>query len=180
MAGIGTLAFIFNFNELFYYNMIVKIFEFVIFLRMTKVLTLMEESPRLRLILETTKNILGPIRNLGALTLLLMYEFALLGMFLFGGVIRVGSPEYESDSSIPPYFYLCNFNDLLTSMITLFMLMVENEWQTIAGMFMNISEYGDYTLYYFISYYYFGVLIGLNIVLAFAIDMYKAVSRLAE
>lgn len=34
--------------------------------------------------------------------------------------------------------------------------------------------------FYFIIFYYFGVIIGLNIVIAFAIDMYSAVVRLDE
>ena len=33
---------------------------------------------------------------------------------------------------------------------------------------------------YFIIFYYFGVIIGLNMILAFAIDMYAAVCRLEE
>ena len=31
---------------------------------------------------------------------------------------------------------------------------------------------------YFITFYYFGVIIGMNIILAFAIDMYGAVIRM--
>lgn len=178
MGTVATLGFCVYYNELNYYLPIKKTFEFVIFLRMTKMLNLLKEHSQMRLVMETIGNIVGPIRNLLCLTGLIMYEFALLGMWLFGGIIQIDSPAYDSDSQIPPYYYLCNFNDLLTSYITLFILMVENEWQTIAGMFMSISKYGDYCLFYFIVFYYLGVLIGLNIVLAFAIDMYKAVSRL--
>ena len=34
--------------------------------------------------------------------------------------------------------------------------------------------------YFFVIFYYFGVIIGLNIIIAFAIDMYAAVIRLEE
>ena len=34
--------------------------------------------------------------------------------------------------------------------------------------------------YFFVIFYYFGVIIGLNIIIAFAIDMYAAVLRLEE
>ena len=34
--------------------------------------------------------------------------------------------------------------------------------------------------YFFVIFYYFGVIIGLNIIIAFAIDMYAAVVRLEE
>jgi hypothetical protein len=33
---------------------------------------------------------------------------------------------------------------------------------------------------YFITFYYFGVIIGINIILAFAIDMYGAVIRMEK
>jgi len=35
----------------------------------------------------------------------------------------------------------------------------------------------SYVLVYFMLFYYFGVIIGLNIMIAFAIDMYGAVLR---
>ena len=34
--------------------------------------------------------------------------------------------------------------------------------------------------YFFVIFYYFGVIIGLNIIIAFAIDMYATVQRLEE
>ena len=34
--------------------------------------------------------------------------------------------------------------------------------------------------YFFIVFYYYGVIIGLNIIIAFAIDMYSAVQRLED
>lgn len=128
MAFLGTVMFVVFYDDFGWYLPVKKIFEFVIFLRMSKMLNLLKEHSQMKLVMETIGNIVGPIRNLLCLTLLIMYEFSLLGMFLFGGIIRIGSPAYDADSEIPPYYYLCNFNDLLTSYITLFILMVENEW----------------------------------------------------
>ena len=73
-----------------------------------------------------------------------------------------------------------NFNDLMMSMVTLFALIVVNNWYLIVAMCVELK--GGHTIYrlYFIVFYYFGVIIGLNMVIAFAIDMYAAVSRLEE
>lgn len=98
MAFVATFAFGFYYNELELYIPIKKMFEFIIFIRMTKMLNLLKEHSQMRLVMETIGNIVGPIRNLLCLTLLIMYEFALLGMYLFGGIIVVGSPAYDSDS----------------------------------------------------------------------------------
>ena len=45
---------------------------------------------------------------------------------------------------------------------------------------MCVDIKGGNTLvrYFFVIFYYFGVIIGLNIIIAFAIDMYAAVQRL--
>lgn len=41
------------------------------------------------------------------------------------------SPEITHDDSIPDNYVLNNFNDLATSFVTLFMLMVVNNWMLI-------------------------------------------------
>jgi hypothetical protein len=45
-------------------------------------------------------------------------------------------------------------------------------------MYADVSPLAAYTRFFFYFFYYFGVLIGLNIVLAFSIDMYQAIVRL--
>lgn len=89
-------------------------------------------------------------------------------------------PEIVLDSSIPDNYYLMNFNDLMMSMVTLFVLIVVNNWYLIVAMYVNVQGGRTIIRLYFLIFYYFGVIIGLNIVIAFAIDMYAAVSRLEE
>ena len=83
------------------------------------------------------------------------------------------------DSSIPYNYYLVNFNDLMSAYVTLFILTVVNNWQVIVAMCINISG-SSAVRYIFVLFYYFSVLVGLNIIIAFAIDMYAAVQRLEE
>ena len=60
-------------------------------------------------------------------------------------------------------------------------LMVVNNWYVIVAMCVDVIGGNPWkTRIYFIFFYYFGVIIGLNIVIAFAIDMYAAVSRLED
>lgn len=61
------------------------------------------------------------------------------------------------------------------SLVTLFTLMIVNNWFTIAQMFIDVKNGEEIYKIYFLLFYYFGVIIGLNIVVAFAIDMYSAV-----
>ena len=73
-----------------------------------------------------------------------------------------------------------NFNDLMSSIITLFVLIVVNNWYVIVAMCVDIKGGNLFVRYFFVIFYYFGVIIGLNIIIAFAIDMYAAVQRLEE
>ena len=162
------------------YNYTVKIFEVIVFIRMLKLLTLLYEIKTMRVIFETLKNLLGPLNNLIIVMLTIFYTFAQIGMYMFGGDITSDSPEIVHDSSIPDNYYLINFNDQVSSLITLFILIVVNNWFVIVQMCVDIKGGNLYYRYFFVVFYYFGVIIGLNIIIAFAIDMYAAVQRLED
>ena len=136
------------------------------------------EVETMRVIFETVRNLFQPLSYLLAVVILVMYEFSVLGMFMFGGDVQTNSPAILVDASLPPYYYLVNFNDLISSFVTLFILMIVNNWYVVVQQFVDVKN--GILLYriYFIIFYYFGVIIGLNIVVAFAIDMYSAVKRL--
>ena len=152
----------------------------IVFIRMIKLLTLLYEVKTMRIIFETMKNLLGPLNNLIIVMMTIFYVFAQLGMIIFGGEIRENSTEIIHDSSIPDNYYLMNFNDLMSSLITLFVLIVVNNWYVIVQMCVDIMGGALIYRYFFVIFYYFGVIIGLNIIIAFAIDMYAAVIRLEE
>jgi len=162
------------------YNYTVKLFEVIVFIRMLKLLTLLYEVKTMRVIFETLKNLLGPLNNLIIVMMTIFYVFAQTGMIIFGGKIRKDSSEIVHDSSIPDNYYLINFNDLMSSYITLFILIVVNNWYVIVAMCVDIRGGSTTVRYFFVIFYYFGVIIGLNIIIAFAIDMYQAVKRLED
>lgn len=98
---------------------------------MTKLLTLLYEVKVMRIIIETMRNLLGPLNNLLVVMMTIFYEFALIGSFLFGGKIQTDSPQITHDASIPDNYYLVNFNDIVSSFVTLFILIVVNNWYVI-------------------------------------------------
>ena len=122
-----------------HYNYTVKIFEVIVFIRMLKLLTLLYEVQVMRVIFETLKNLLGPLNNLVIVMMTIFYVFAQIGMLMFGGEIRSDSPEIVHDSSIPDNYYLMNFNDLCSAYVTLFVLIVVNNWYVIVAMCVDIK-----------------------------------------
>mmetsp|Transcript_13614 Transcript_13614/g.21303 ORF Transcript_13614/g.21303 Transcript_13614/m.21303 type:complete len:192 (+) Transcript_13614:1711-2286(+) len=173
-----TLFFI-NIGDPQDYNEIVKVFELIIFLRLTKLLTLLYEIKDMRIIIETMRNLIAPLVNLLGILMIIYYLFALTGMLIFGGKIQKNMPAIMNDPSIPPTYFLDNFNDLASSFVTLFTLMVVNNWMVQVDMYVTVMGSPFYR-FYFGFFYYFSVIIGINIVVAFTLDMYSSVERLDQ
>jgi hypothetical protein len=154
--------------------------ELVIFLRMFKLLTLLYEIKTMRIIIETMRNMIRPLLILCGVLFCIFYMFGLIGMLMFGGKVRKNLDVIAQDSSIPDNYHLCNFNDFLSSFVTLFTLMVVNNWMVQVQMYVDIMDGNKYYRFYFGLFYYFSVIIGINIVVAYAIDMYTSVERLDQ
>jgi hypothetical protein len=58
--------------------------------------------------------------------------------------------------------------------------MVVNNWQFISLMYEEVFNWPWAVRLYFLLFYYCGVLIGYNILVAFAIDIYSSVKRLDD
>ena len=160
-------------------NDIVRNFEIVIFIRLLRILSLLYELKTFRIIISTISNLLGPFYALLIVQFTIFYLFAVLGIAVFGGRVAIDTPEIKNDEGVPDTYYLDNFNDMGASFVTLFALMVVNNW------YINVKMYTDITgtknvRFFFIIFYYLCVVIGLNIVIAFAIDMYSSIERLEE
>ena len=73
-----------------------------------------------------------------------------------------------------------NFNDMISAFYTMFALMIVNNWYVIVDIY--IIEKDNDTTYrlFFVVFYYFAVIIGSNIFVAFILDMYDAVITMEE
>lgn len=58
---------------------------------------------------------------------MIFFEFAVIGGFLFGGVISADNPDTPWSNG-GSNFVLMNFNDLTSSLVTLYALMIVNNW----------------------------------------------------
>jgi hypothetical protein len=64
----------------------------VIFIRVLKLLTLLYETETMRKAFETLRNLAAPISYLIAVVGIVMYEFSVLGMYMFGGLVASNTP----------------------------------------------------------------------------------------
>lgn len=72
-----------------------------------------------------------------------------------------------------------NFNDFGASIVTLFHIMIVNNWYLTCNMYCIVVG-NNWPRVYFISFWFFTVLVLLNLVIAFVIEVYDSVSKESE
>ena len=167
-------------TDYYQYNLLMKEFQMIIFVRLLRLLTLLYEVRVTRLIVETAKNMAKPLTYMFCVLMIVFYYFAFLGMFLFGGLVTRNMSVLRRDHRIPDTYHLLNFNDVISANVTLWALIFENDWNVIVDMFCGVAGYDDSYRYFFVLFWYFSVIIGVNLFVAFVLDMYGAVERLED
>ena len=163
------------------------IVRYVLTLRLGRFLRLLGIIPQVVLVVDTFVHMIPAASKLLKVLFACMYTISSLGVVLFGGLINKGpqlktlqqnaSDFYEAD------YFANNFNDVGSGMIVCFELLVVNNWYEICDGFTAVAPFnfgwgaGSEVLVrlFFVSVYVFGVLVSLNIVLAFAIEAFEAV-----
>ena len=111
----------------------------------------------------------------------LYLTWAILGMQLFGGKICIEAlastnstcPSSESIEDTDYYtgkYYAINFNDLMMSALTLFVIMVGNNWNEVVDAYTTVMT--NNARWYFLIWFVLVVYIALNTTLSFIIDTY--------
>mmetsp|Transcript_22401 Transcript_22401/g.19903 ORF Transcript_22401/g.19903 Transcript_22401/m.19903 type:complete len:396 (+) Transcript_22401:695-1882(+) len=158
---------------------LIKTLQITIIVRALKLLKLLKEVQQWNVLIHTINALVSPFYTLCSVSLLLYFLFAVVGDRLFGGQISTLQKEIFKDSSVPDNYVEMNFNDLFSSMVTLFALMVVNNWFMIVQVHTNIQGH-NYGRWFFILFYFSSVVVMLNIVIAFVIDMYSSVDELYQ
>ena len=149
-------------------TMIVKYF---MLLRLLRVLSLLGEVEQYRIIFSTFVSLIPHYMQLLGVLTSIFYIFSLIGVQIFGGLIYKENDDIYSDASIPSDYIYNNFNDFPSGLLTLFELLVVNNWFVVADMFCDVTNY--YARWYFIIFYILGVVVAVNLMVAFIIDQFN-------
>ena len=162
------------FSYLFKYE---QYFEMIIFLRLAKTIELLEELEQIRVVVQTLKRMVEPITSLTCVIFLMYYIYIVIGMSYFGGLITKDADVYSS-CNLPTSsgYYLVNFNDFLSSIVSLFAFMIINNWFVMANQFVCAAGSRLY-LMYFVIFYYTIALISVNVIVSFVLDIYDSVTN---
>jgi len=176
--GVVTLMGIVAVGVVYYPNSIsnAKLIRYIVFARILRLVRLVTNMPQFVEIGETFVNILPAAKRLLGALFCIMFLFACVGLEFFGGKINTDpSSPYSTLLSGTDFatanYYANNFNDLASGMMTLFDLLIVNNWFILVDGFTAVTS--EWYRFYFIWFYCIGVLITLNIVVAYILDNYQ-------
>ncbi|CAB9517978.1 Two pore calcium channel protein [Seminavis robusta] len=108
----------------------------------------------------------GPV----TLVLTMLHIFVYIGMAFWGGAIEIG----EHGDQITPLYDLNNFNSYHEGLVTMFQIMVVNDWHAIAEVFLYAKRCASPRIVYpfFVIGNLVGVSILLNVITAFFVEAF--------
>ncbi|CAM9859362.1 unnamed protein product [Chrysoparadoxa australica] len=150
--------------------------RFFLLIRLLRLGRGMISVPQLKVVLKTVVEIGPDVAQYLMLIFFAMYIYSWLGTALFGGIITVdpGSKNHDLLMSMEfgqDNYFAINFNDMGSAMTTLFILLVVNNWHVIVDGYAAMC--GEYHRLYFVTWYAWGVLMLLNIVIAVILEAFQ-------
>ncbi|KAM6165126.1 two pore channel protein 1 [Erethizon dorsatum] len=174
LAFLGLLALALNMEP----------FYFIVVLRPLQLLRLFKLKKRYRNVLDTMFELLPRMASLGLTLLIFYYSFAIVGMEFFCGLLY---PNCCNTSTVADayrwlnhtaggktvveegYYYLNNFDNVLSSFVTLFELTVVNNWYII--MEGVTSQTSHWSRLYFMTFYIVTMVV-MTIIVAFILEAF--------
>merc|ERR1719296_631405 len=117
--------------------------------------------------------------QLATLLLMVYYFFVTVGEQVFGGLIYTTNPALEGSDFKNGQYWALNFNDFMSGMMTLFCLMVVNNWFIIADGFLRVSG-TRWSCVFFVSFFVLVNLVLLNILVALILDCFTTLEEEQE
>ncbi|KDO28177.1 hypothetical protein SPRG_06225 [Saprolegnia parasitica CBS 223.65] len=138
----------------------------LLLVRCLRLLRLIMAVKRYRVLFSAWLRLLPVGKNILLVLFCNMNLFALLGHHLFGGSISPATMEltHPTVSYTVNRYFANNFNDIPSGMVTLFELLVVNNWYVIVDGHVAVTTI--YARFFFISYWIVGVIVTLNLFIA--------------
>ena len=150
-----------------------SLLSFAFLIRNLRLTTLLEERREFKVIMQMIMKMTMPFMYQLACLYIVYYVFAIIAMEGLGGLIV--QPKFHSENGIPNnLYYLVNFNDLASSIMTLYTFMIINNWPAITDTMVNASGM-VWPRIYFMVFYILVQWIILNIVIAMMLDIFTNV-----
>ncbi|CAM8989092.1 unnamed protein product [Rhodiola kirilowii] len=153
--------------------------RYLLLARMLRLIRLLMHVQRYRAFVATFLNLIPSLMPYLGTIFCVLCIYCSLGIQIFGGIVYVGNPKLEGTTLADDDYLLFNFNDYPNGMVTLFNLLVMNNWQDWMQGYKELTG-SSWTIIYFVSFYLITVLLLLNLVVAFVLEAFFAELELEE
>ena len=151
-------------------NVVIRLMNIFIVLRLLRILV---QVNRLKLLVSTIVDLIWNVRGFFGIIVVIYYLFAFLGMELFYDVYGPSDPK---GSYIPDYdkleYFGNNFRDFASSLVTLWDVMVVNNWFIFLDKFACDSFLGSWAKLYFIVWWLVSAIICVNLFISLVLEIF--------
>ncbi len=167
-----------NIASIFHYDTTIRIMNIFIVFRLLRIVAHIKS---LRILISIIVDLVKNLSGFMGLMAIAYYFFALLGMALFFDVDGPSSkPVDESGQSWSEKcgtydnlsYYANNFHDFGSSLVTLWDVMIVNNWFVFLEKFARDSMLGGWSRLYFIVWWLIAAIIGMNLFVSLVLDTF--------
>ena len=148
----------------------VELLALLFLFRLPIVCTLFMELKDFQVIMLTGKKMLSPFLSVLFSLYLVIFMFKTVGVLWFGGLVTLA--EAQNIGNIGSTLnYLLNFNDTYSAMLTLFVVLVSNNWNDTTDIYCMLVD-NLWPRLFFGIFFFLTIFVILNIVTSFVLDIY--------
>lgn len=160
-----------------HYDMVIRIMNIIIVLRLLRIVAHVKS---LRILISIIIDLFKNLSGFAGLMIITYYLFALLGMELFVDVDGPSQKEESGDKSWSDTcgtydnlnYYANNFHDFASSLMTLWDVMVVNNWFVFLDKFARDSMLSGWSRLYFIVWWLIAAIMGMNLFVSLVLDTF--------
>jgi len=126
--------------------------------------------PMVRDVVDRSVDVLPALEGPVLLVCTTIHVFVCIGMLLWGGHVDV--EELSGNEYLQAFYYLNNFNSYSRGLVTVFNVMVVNDWHEIARVFLYADRFSEprFVYPYFVVVVLVAVCVMLNVITAFFVE----------
>ncbi len=144
----------------------------LLLVRLPILITLLMELKDFQVIVNTGKRMFSPFLLVLFSFYLVMFMFDCIGIVCFGGLVKLSQVSVIENSAGNALYYQLNFNDFYSGLLTLFAILVSNNWNAIAEMYCALCD-NNWPKVYFSTFFVITIMVILNIVVSFVLEIYN-------
>ena len=153
-----------------YLNIVIRLMNIFIVLRLLRILV---QVSSLKLLVSTMVDLIWNVRGFFGIIVVIYYLFAFLGMELFHDVDGPSDPSKGCKLDYDNQFYFGNnFHDFASSLVTLWDVMVVNNWFLFLDKFACDSFFGTWAKLYFIVWWLVSAIICVNLFISLVLEIF--------